>query len=62
MAQVKLAMFMKNVSMFDGALLISQFGAGLSSVDARRACSTRCAWNPLMNEPWCDSQSSHHVV
>jgi len=37
MAQLQLAMFMKNVSMLGGALLISQFGAGPLSVDARRA-------------------------
>jgi putative oxidoreductase len=37
MAQVHMAMFMKNVSMLGGALLISQFGAGPFSLDARRA-------------------------
>ena len=36
MAQVQMAMFMKNVTIIGGALLISQFGAGPLSVDARR--------------------------
>ena len=36
MAQVHMAMFMKNLSMLGGALLISQFGAGPFSLDARR--------------------------
>jgi putative oxidoreductase len=36
MAQVHMAFFMKNVSMLGGALLISQFGAGPFSLDARR--------------------------
>jgi putative oxidoreductase len=36
MAQMQMAMFMKNVSMLGGALLISQFGAGPLSLDARR--------------------------
>ena len=35
-AQIQMAMFMKNVSMVGGALLISQFGAGPLSLDARR--------------------------
>ena len=35
-AQMQIAMFMKNVSMLGGALLISQFGAGPWSLDARR--------------------------
>jgi putative oxidoreductase len=35
-AQMQMAMFMKNVSMLGGALLISQFGAGPLSLDARR--------------------------
>jgi len=30
-------MFMKNISMLGGALLISQFGAGPLSLDARRS-------------------------
>jgi uncharacterized membrane protein YphA (DoxX/SURF4 family) len=30
-------LFMKNVSMLGGALLISQFGAGPCSLDARRS-------------------------
>ena len=34
MAQMQMAMFMKNVSMIGGALLISQFGAGPLSLDA----------------------------
>jgi len=37
MAQIQMIMFMKNVSMLGGALLISQFGAGPFSVDARRS-------------------------
>jgi putative oxidoreductase len=36
MAQIQMVLFMKNVSMLGGALLISQFGAGLFSLDARR--------------------------
>jgi len=36
MYQVQFAMFMKNVSMLGGALLISQFGSGPWSLDARR--------------------------
>ena len=35
MAQLQMAMFMKNISMLGSALLISQFGAGPLSVDAR---------------------------
>jgi len=35
MAQIQMIMFMKNVSMLGGALLISQFGAGPFSLDAR---------------------------
>ena len=37
MAQVHMAMFMKNVSMLGAALLISQLGAGPFSLDARRS-------------------------
>jgi len=37
MAQVQMIMFMKNISMLGGALLISQFGAGPFSLDARRS-------------------------
>jgi len=37
MAQIQMAMFLKNVSMVGGALLISQFGAGPLSLDARRS-------------------------
>jgi putative oxidoreductase len=36
MAQMQIAMFMKNVSMIGGALLITQLGAGRWSLDARR--------------------------
>jgi putative oxidoreductase len=36
MAQMQMAMFMKNVTMIGGALLISQFGAGPLSLDSRR--------------------------
>jgi putative oxidoreductase len=35
MRQMQMIMFMKNVSMIGGALLISQFGAGPWSLDAR---------------------------
>jgi putative oxidoreductase len=37
MAQIQMILFMKNVSMLGGALLISQFGAGPFSLDARRS-------------------------
>jgi putative oxidoreductase len=37
MAQMQQAMFMKNVSMLGGALLIAYFGAGPLSLDARLA-------------------------
>src|ERR1700746_1400026 len=37
MAQGQLIMFMKNLSMLAGALLIAQFGAGPLSLDARRS-------------------------
>ena len=37
MAQIQMVLFMKNVSMLGGALLISHFGAGPFSLDARRA-------------------------
>ena len=36
MAQMQMAMFLKNMTMLGGALLISQLGAGPWSVDARR--------------------------
>jgi putative oxidoreductase len=36
MAQIQMILFMKNVSMLGAALLISQFGAGPFSLDARR--------------------------
>jgi putative oxidoreductase len=36
MAQLQMALFMKNISMLGGALLITQFGAGPSSLDSRR--------------------------
>ena len=36
-AQIQMAMFMKNISMIGGALLISQFGAGPLSLDARHS-------------------------
>ena len=36
MAQIQMVMFMKNIAMLGGALLISQFGAGPLSLDARR--------------------------
>jgi putative oxidoreductase len=37
MAQIQMILFMKNVSMLGGALLISQFGAGSFSLDAPRS-------------------------
>jgi putative oxidoreductase len=37
MAQIQMVLFMKNISMIGGALLISQFGAGPLSLDARRS-------------------------
>lgn len=37
MAQIQMIMFMKNISMLGGALLISQFGAGPLSLDTRRS-------------------------
>ncbi len=36
MAQAQLVNFMKNISMLGGALVITQFGAGPWSLDARR--------------------------
>jgi putative oxidoreductase len=38
-SQLQLIMFMKNVSMVGGALIISQFGSGPVSLDARRSRS-----------------------
>ena len=35
-AQMQMIMFMKNISMLGGALLITQFGAGPASIDARK--------------------------
>jgi putative oxidoreductase len=37
MAQMQMVMFMKNVAILGGALLISQFGAGPLSLDERRS-------------------------
>ena len=37
MAQIQMVMFLKNLSMLGGALLISRFGAGPWSLDARRS-------------------------
>jgi len=37
MSQIQMILFMKNISMLGGALLISQFGAGPFSLDARRS-------------------------
>jgi len=37
MAQIQMILFMKNISMLGGALLISQFGAGPLSLDTRRS-------------------------
>lgn len=36
MRQMQMVMFMKNLTMLGGALLISQFGSGPASLDARR--------------------------
>ena len=36
MQQMQMIMFMKNLAMLGGALLISQFGAGPWSLDSRR--------------------------
>jgi len=41
MAQIQMILFMKNVAMLGAALLISQFGAGPFSLDARRARAER---------------------
>lgn len=41
MAQLQRGMFLKNVSILGGALLIAYFGAGPLSVDARRRSSRR---------------------
>jgi putative oxidoreductase len=40
MAQIQMAMFMKNVGLMGGALLLAYFGAGPLSVDARRQATT----------------------
>ncbi len=40
MAQMQMAMFMKNVSMLGGALLITQLGSGPVSLDARAQTAT----------------------
>jgi len=37
MAQIQFTMFMKNVGLLGGALLVTHFGAGPHSLDARRA-------------------------
>jgi putative oxidoreductase len=37
MAQIQFAMFMKNAGLLGGALLVTHFGAGPFSIDARRA-------------------------
>lgn len=39
--QIQMILFMENVSRLGGALLITQFGAGPFSMDARRSRSTR---------------------
>jgi hypothetical protein len=36
MQQVQMVLFMKNLAMLGGALLISQFGSGPSSLDSRK--------------------------
>jgi putative oxidoreductase len=40
MAQLQMAMFMKNVGLLGGALLLAYYGAGPLSVDARRQAAT----------------------
>jgi len=35
MQQIQMVLFMKNIAILGGALLISQFGAGPLSLDAR---------------------------
>jgi putative oxidoreductase len=37
MAQMQMVMFMKNLAILGGALLITQFGSGPLSLDARRS-------------------------
>jgi putative oxidoreductase len=37
MQQIQMVLFMKNIAILGGALLISQFGAGPFSLDARRS-------------------------
>jgi uncharacterized membrane protein YphA (DoxX/SURF4 family) len=46
MAQLQLAMFLKNVSMLGGALIVSHFGAGPASIDASRHRPTAGARRP----------------
>jgi putative oxidoreductase len=41
MAQIQMILFLKSVSMLGGALLITQFGAGPFSLDARRSRRTQ---------------------
>ncbi len=41
MAQMQMAMFMKNLSMLGGALLITQLGTGALSLDARAQAGIR---------------------
>ena len=40
MAQIQMVMFMKNLALLGGALLITQFGSGPLSLDARRSQSS----------------------
>jgi putative oxidoreductase len=46
MAQLQLAMFLKNVSMLGGALIVSHFGAGPASIDARLRGPVEAARRP----------------
>ena len=39
MAQMQFAMFMKNLGLLGGALLVAHFGAGPYSLDARRTAA-----------------------
>ena len=46
MAQLQLAMFLKNLAMLGGALIVTYFGSGPLSLDARR--------KPSWREPFVD--------
>src|SRR3984957_7877560 len=46
MARMHMALFMENVALIGGPLLISQFGVGPFSFDALRTRSTKTRWGP----------------